>query len=114
EDHLVGNCSSVAKDIADRGGPAAEAALAGRVGKNEMQGRGEAGADGLEPLFEGPVVGLVQFADARRIAAASEVLEQKRVVEAVEIAAGQPKRSTQVRSDPAGAHAMPGRLALRD
>jgi hypothetical protein len=58
--------------------------------EDEAQHVGQAGADGLEVALEGEVVGQVELADPRRVAAAAEVLEQQRVVEVAQRATGRP------------------------
>ena len=77
-----------------------------------MERRGEAGADGLETLFEGAVVGIVQFADTRGIARTAKVFEQHCIIEIAELGRAKLKLAADVTADPGGADAMARGLAL--
>jgi hypothetical protein len=82
------------------------------VGEHETQGLRQAAVDVFGVAFEGDVVGQIKLADARRIAAATEVLEQQRVIEFADLLLAQPDFAADVDTDPAAADAMSGRLAL--
>ncbi len=58
------------------------------------------------------VVGHVELADARRVAAAAEVLQQQRVIELPYFGFAQTDLAADMDADPATADAVPGRLAL--
>ena len=55
--------------------------LHARVRQHEAQRLRQAAVDGLEVALEGEIVGQIELADARRIAAAAEILQQQHVVE---------------------------------
>ena len=93
---------------------AAERRAARRLGEDEVERRGKAGADRLVALLERAVVGFVQLADPRRVAAAAEVLEQQRVMQLVPLGVGQAEHLADPAADPAGADAMAGGLPLGD
>ncbi len=82
------------------------------MAKDETQRLREAAVDLLEIVFEGQIVGQVELADARRIAAAAEILEQQGVVELRQIGFRRGRFAADMHSDPAAANAVAGRLAL--
>jgi hypothetical protein len=51
-------------------------------------------------------------ADARRIAAATEILEQQRVIQFPRLLGGQADPLSDMHADPAAAHPMAGRLTF--
>ena len=57
--------------------PGFEAGMA----QHEAQRLRQAAVDELEVLLEGEIIGQIQLADARRIAAAAKILQQQRVIE---------------------------------
>jgi hypothetical protein len=112
DNQFLGDGIAVPEDVGDGGDAAAEGGGARRARGDEMDGGGKAGADRLIALLEGAVVRLVKFANARRVAGATEVLEQDGVVEIVERRGIEAELFADVHADPAGADAMAGRLAL--
>ena len=62
--------------------------------------------------YEGKIVGQIDLADARRIAAAAEVFQEQRVIEILQGAVGQAELAADMGADIAGADAMAGRLPL--
>ncbi|MNV77327.1 hypothetical protein D3C71_1707390 [compost metagenome] len=82
--------------------------------QHESQHLGQAVAHGLEVVLERQIVGQVQLADARGIAAAAQVLEQQGVVQAPELVLGQAQALPQLRAYPAAARAMALGLAFGD
>ena len=71
-----------------------------------------AAADLLEVTLEAQVVGQVQLADARGIAAATQVLEQQRLVQRPQLIAAHADTATDVHADPAAADAKTFRLTF--
>jgi hypothetical protein len=63
-------------------------------------------------MLEGDVIGQIEVADARGVAAAAEVLEQERVVEVGQFRLAEPEFGAYGRADEAAANAMALRLAF--
>ena len=72
---------AVAQDVDDAAQAVGQAGVQAGVAEDEAQHLRQPVADGLEVALEGEVVGEVELADARRVAAAAEVLQQQHVVE---------------------------------
>ncbi|MEO7365937.1 MAG: hypothetical protein ABIW03_06425 [Sphingomicrobium sp.] len=113
-DQVLGNRVAVLQNIDNCSGAAVERSVARGLACDEVKRRGEAGPDCLEPLLKSQIVGLVQLADPRGIAAAPQILEQQRVIKIVQVAAGKTEGATDMAANPARANAMPGRLTLGD
>ena len=71
-------------------------------------------ADPLEIALESQVVGQIQLADARRIAAAAQVLQQDGVVQFPSLQFIEAKLLGNLQADPATAYAVALRLAFGD
>jgi len=82
------------------------------VGEDEAERLRQAAVDGLEVALEGQIVGQIEPADAGRIAAAAEILQQQRVVQLPYPGFAQAELAADMDPDPAAAQAVPGRLAL--
>ena len=80
--------------------------------EDEAQHLGKAVADALEVPFEVEIVGQIQLAYARGVAAAAEILQEQRIEERRLVGLRQADLLSDVDADPAAAHAMPRRLAL--
>jgi hypothetical protein len=89
-----------------------EPGLDARVTDDEVHQAGQAQARCLAVVLERPVVGEEQLADARGVAAAARVLQQRRVVEVAHLGGVQADRAADLLADPATAHAVAGRLAF--
>ena len=111
-DQLPRNLASVLEDVDDRPEPLRKACLQAGVGQHEAQGLRKAAVDLLEVVLEGQIVGQVELADARRIAAAAEILEQQRVVQFPDPALIEADFPADLYADPAAADAMAFRLPL--
>jgi hypothetical protein len=95
----------------------AEPLARGRIRRHDprrvLRAAGEAAPVGeLERQLDGPVVGLEQRRDARRIAGAPGVLEQVRVVQLGAAAGVQPQPLAERHADQARAQRVPRRLPL--
>jgi hypothetical protein len=62
---------------------------------------GKSSADGLEVPLELQIVGQIELANARGITAASQVLQQQRVVQLPLLTLGEPNLAANVHADPA-------------
>jgi len=113
-DQLLRVLRPVAHDVHDAAQPLREAHRHAGVGEDKAQHLRQAVAHRLEVALEGQVVGQVQLADARGVAAASQVLQQQRVVQLPQLALGQADVPADVHADPAGAHAVAFGLAFGD
>ena len=111
-DQFLGDLAAVLEDVDQRAKPLGQSGLHSGMRQDEAQHLRQAAVDGLEVALEGEVVGQIELADARRIAAAAEILQQQRVVELPDLALAQADLAADVDADPAAAHAMPGRLAF--
>ena len=89
-----------------------EAGTHAGVAEHEAQRLRQAAVDLLDVAFEGDVVGEIELADTRRVAAAAEVLQQQRIVELPDLGFAETDLAADVDADPAAAHAMAGRLAF--
>ena len=88
--------------------------LQARVLEDEFQHLRQAVAHRLEALLERQIVRQVQLADARRIAAAAQILEQQGVVQIPQVFIGHAQFASHMHADPAAADAMAFRLPFRD
>lgn len=70
--------------------------------------------DPLEITLEAQVIGLVELANARGVAAATQVFEKQGVVKLSQLGFTQLKALADVHANPAAAHAVPLRLPLGD
>jgi hypothetical protein len=68
DDELLRDVAAIDENVADCGSAAGERLAPGGLAEDEVEGRGEAGADRLVALLEGAVVSFVEFADAGRVA----------------------------------------------
>jgi len=82
------------------------------VGQHEAERLRKAAVDLLEVVLEGQIVGQIELADARRIAAAAEIFEQQRVVQLPDPALVEADFLADLHADPAAADAMTLRLPL--
>ena len=73
---FLGDLAAVLEHLDQRAEAFRQAGLHAGVRQDEAQRLRQAAVDGLEILFEGEIVGQIELADARRIAAATEVLQQ--------------------------------------
>ena len=83
-----------------------------RMRQHEAKHLRQAAVQQLEVLLERQVIGQIEFADARGIAAAAEILEQQGVVQILELGLRQAELAADVDADPAAPHAVARRLAL--
>ncbi len=104
--------TAIAKDV-ERGAKAlGQAAAQTRVIEHEAQHMRQAAVEQLEVALELQIVGEVELADARGIAAAAQVFEQQGVVQLPLLRSGQADFSTDRHADPGAAHAVAFGLAL--
>ena len=101
DDHFLGDGVAIGEDVTDRRCAAVQRPALRGLAEHEMQRRREARPDRLIALFEGAIVGCVKLADARRVAAAAEVLEQQGVIKIVELGLTRPIAFPIWNADPA-------------
>src|SRR4051812_20521938 len=80
-DQLPLDAARVQKHVHQGAEPLRQSGLQSRVGKHETESLRQAAVDCLGIMFEAEVVGQEQPADARRVAAASKILQEQRVIE---------------------------------
>ena len=66
----------------------------------------------LEVVLEGEIVGQIELADPRRVAAAAKILQQQRVIEFGDLVLAEADFPADFDTDAAASHAMSGRLPL--
>jgi len=86
--------------------------LQARVREHKPERLRQAPIERLGMLLEADVVSQEQLADARSVAAASEVFQQQSVIEFPDLHIVEPDLVTDMDSDPAAANAMSGGLAF--
>ena len=111
---LASDLAAVLEDVDDCPEPFGEAGFQPGMAQHEAQGLRQAAVDELEVLLEGEIVGEIQLADARRIAAAAKILQQQRVIEFRDLVLAEADFSADFDTDPAASHTMSGRLALSE
>jgi hypothetical protein len=80
--------------------------------EHEAQRLRQAAVDELEVLLEGEIVGQIQLADPRRVAAAAKILQQQRMIEFGDLGLAEADFPADFDADTAASHAMSGRLPL--
>ncbi len=100
--------AAVAEDVHDRTKPLRRPGPLLR--RDEAQRLRQAAVDLLEVVFEGQVVGEVELADARCIAAAAKVLQEERIIEFPDLGIAEADLAADLRADPAAADATAFRL----
>ena len=80
--------------------------------EHEAQRLRQAAVDELEVLFEGEIIGQIQLADPRRVAAAAKILQQQRVIEFGDLGVAEADFPADFDTDTAASHTMSGRLPL--
>ena len=80
-DQFAGDLAAVLEDVDDGAKPFGQAGFQPGMAQHETQRLRQAAVDELEVLLEGEIVGQIQLADARSVAAAAEILQQQRVIE---------------------------------
>ncbi len=105
--------AAVLHGVRDGADALGEAGLDARVPDDEVHQAGQAQAHRPAVALEREVVGEEQLADARGIAAAARILQQRHVVQLAHLERVQSDRAADLLADPATAHAVAGRLAFR-
>jgi len=113
-DQVLRDLRAVAQDVQHAAQPVGQAGVQPGVAEDEAQHLRQAFADELEIALELQVVGEVELADAGRVAAAAQVLEQQRLVQLPALPLVQADLVANVGADPAAAQAVPLGLALGD
>jgi len=113
-DQFLGDILAIAKNAQHAAETLGQRCFQAGMAEYETKHLRQAVADRLEIALETEVVGQVQLADARRIAAAAQILEQQRVVQVPQVVIVEAQAAPDVHADPAAAHAMAFRLALGD
>jgi hypothetical protein len=111
-DQIMRDLSAVLQNVGDALEAPGKLPMRARMREHEAQNLGQALADMLEIALEREIVGQIELADARGVAAAAKIFQQNRIVKIVERRAFQPDRAPDMNADPAGAHAMAGGLAF--
>src|SRR6266478_2065004 len=78
---LASDFTAVLEDVDDCPEPFGETGFQPGMAQHEAQRLRQTAVDELEVLLEGEIVGEIQLADPRRIAAAAKILQQQRVIE---------------------------------
>ena len=103
---------AIAHDVEYRGQPFGPACVAAGLLKHETQHLRHIGAHQLVVVLEALVVGEIQLADARGVAAAPEVFQQQRVIQRPDRFFVHAGLAANVHADPAAAYAMALGLSL--
>ena len=111
-DQFAGDVAAILEHVDQRAKALGQAGLQSGMGEHEAKRLRQAAIDLLEVMFELDVVGQIELADPRGIAAAAQILEQQRVIQFPQLEFADPDLLTDLRADEAAAHAMPGRLAF--
>ena len=111
---LAGDLAAVLEDVDDRAEPFGEAGFQAGMAQHEAQRLRQAAVDELEVLFEGEIIGQIQLADPRRVAAAAEILQQQRVIEFGDLVLAEADFPADFDADTAAPHTMSRRLSLRE
>ena len=109
-DQLAGDLAAVLEDVDDGAEPFGEAGFQAGMAEHEAQRLRQAAVDELEVLLEGEIVGEIQLADARRIAAAAKILQQQRIIEFRDLVFAEADFPADFDAYPAASHTMSGRL----
>ncbi len=109
---LAVDLAAVLHHVDDRAQALGQAGLDAGVPDHEIHLARQAQAHRLAVVLEREIVGEEQFAQARGVAAATRVLQQRRVVQLAHPGGVQADRATDLLPDPAAAHAVAGRLAF--
>ena len=113
-DQFLRDVRAVAHDVHDGAQALAHAGAQAGVAEHEAQHLRQAVLDDLVVALELQIVGQIELADARGVAAAAQVLQQQGVVQLPQLRLGQADLPADVHADPAAAHAVALGLALRD
>jgi hypothetical protein len=111
-DEVALDIAAVHRQVQDRLQPGREARLHRGVGDDEAQHLRQAVVEQLGVALEVVIVGDVELADPRGIAAAAEIFQEQRVVEVGELRHGQAEHLADMHADPAAAHAVTDGLAV--
>ena len=111
-DQFAGDLAAVLEDVDDGAEPFGEAGFQAGMAKHEAQRLRQAAVDELEVLFEGEIIGQIQLADPRRVAAAAKILQQQRIIEFGNLGLAEADFPADFDADTAASHAMSGRLSL--
>ncbi len=109
---LAGDLAAVLEDVDDGAKPFGKAGLQAGMAEHETQRLRQAAVDELEVLFEGEIIGQIQLADPRRVAAAAKILQQQRVIKFGDLVLAEADFPADFDTYPAASHAMSGRLSL--
>ena len=113
-DQALCDLGSVAQDRHDAAKAFRQPGLQPGVLEHEAEHLRQAVAHGLEIALEIQIVGEIELADASRVAAAAEVLQQQCVRQLPQLLLGETDGAADVHANPATTHAMSRRLALGD
>ena len=111
-DQLASDLTAVLEDVDDCPEPFGEPGFQPGMAQHEAQRLRQAAVNELEVLLEGEIVGEIQLADARRIAAAAKILQQQRVIEFGDLLLAEADFPADFDADAATSHTMAGRLPL--
>lgn len=109
---FLGNVIAFAEDREDRPETIGKVGPQARVPDHEVQHLRQRTVHELEVALEAQVVRQIELTDPRRVGAAPQILQQQGVVQLAHLLLRQHQLAADVRTDPAAAHAMTGRLPL--
>lgn len=113
-DQFASDLAAVLEDIDDGAKPFGQTGLQPGMAQHEAQRLRQAAVNELEILLEGEIIGQIQLADARSVAAAAEILQQQYVVKFDDLVLAEADLPADHDADAAASHAMSGRLPLRE
>jgi hypothetical protein len=111
-DQLFGDLASILENPDDRSEAFRQAGAETRMREDEAERLRQTIVDLLEIALEGKIVGQIELANARGVAAAAEVLQKKDIIEVVQIRFGESQFPADMDSNPTAPHTMAGGLTL--
>ena len=90
-DQFAGDIAAILEDVDQRAKSFGQAGLQSGMGEHEAKRLRQAAVDLLEVVFELDVVGQIELADPRGIAAAAQILQQQRVVQFPQLEFAEPE-----------------------
>jgi hypothetical protein len=109
---IRGNLAPIFENVKEAAKTFSKTGLGPGVADHELQDLPQASIDQLEIILKADVIRQIKLANARSVAAAAEILQQKCVVEVMQLWLTEADLSSNARSDVTAANTMPVWLAL--